>query len=46
MYEQIETSKENESRAVANNVAQKKSDRKLGVSFVDIAISDQSRYIY
>ncbi|NRD74766.1 hypothetical protein HQQ94_16385 [Shewanella sp. VB17] len=35
MYEQIEKPKENKSRAVANSVAQKKSNGKQGVGFVD-----------
>jgi hypothetical protein len=35
MYEQVEKSKENKSRAVANSVIQKKSDVKQGFGFVD-----------
>ncbi len=35
MYAQIEKSKENKSRAVANSVAQKKSNLKQGFGFVD-----------
>lgn len=35
MYEQVEKPKENKSRAVANSVAQKKSDGKQGSGFVD-----------
>ena len=35
MYAQVEKSKENKSRAVANNVAQKKSNGKQGFGFVD-----------
>lgn len=35
MYKQIEKSKENKSRTVANSVTQKKSDVKQGLGFVD-----------
>ncbi len=35
MYEQVENPKENKSRAVANSVAQKKSNGKQGFGFVD-----------
>lgn len=35
MYAQVDKSKENKSRAVANSVAQKKSNRKQGFGFVD-----------
>ncbi|MFM2478179.1 hypothetical protein [Celerinatantimonas sp. MCCC 1A17872] len=35
MYEQVEKPKENESRVVANSVAQKKSDGKQGLGFVN-----------
>ncbi|CAH9053881.1 hypothetical protein PSECIP111951_00913 [Pseudoalteromonas holothuriae] len=35
MYAQVEKSKENKSRVVANSVAQKKSDEKQGFGFVD-----------
>lgn len=35
MYEQVEKTKKNKSRAVANSVAQKKSDVKQGFGFVD-----------
>ena len=35
MYEQVERPKENKIKAVANSVAQKKSDGKQGVNFMD-----------
>ena len=35
MYEQVEKSKENKSRAIANSVAQNKSNVKQGFGFVD-----------
>ncbi len=35
MYAQVEKTKENKSRAVANSVGQKKSSVKQGIGFVD-----------